>query len=89
MSQRRTQSKRRTTKTCKQITDLLLAYVNDELSPRRKRVFRDHLKRCPDCVSFVDTYKQTIRLTGTLYADEIPPQLSAKVGQFLRRQTRG
>jgi hypothetical protein len=32
---------------------------------------------------------QTIRLTGTLYAEEIPPQLSVKAGQILRRSTRG
>ena len=88
MAQQTSIPKRLTTKTCKQISALVLAYLNDELSPRRKRDFQQHLKICPDCVSFLKTYKKTIQATGTLYADEMPTKVRDNVWQFIRRKLR-
>lgn len=88
MAQRTTKPKRLTRNTCKQIAALVLAYLNDELSPRRKREFQQHLKICPDCVAFLKTYKKTIQATGTLDADEMPPEVRENVWQFLRRKLR-
>jgi len=88
MAQRTTKLKRPTKKTCKQIAALVLAYLNDELSPRRKRDFQQHLKICPDCVNFLRTYKKTIQATGTLYPDEMPPKVRDNIWQFLRRKLR-
>lgn len=78
--------KRPTTRTCKQIAALLLAYVDDELSPRRKRAFQQHLKICPDCVNFLKTYRKTIQATGTIYPEEMPPAVRNNIRQFLRRK---
>jgi len=88
MAQRTIKPKRLTKKTCKQIAALVLTYLNDELSPRRKRDFQQHLKICPDCVNFLNTYKKTIQATGTLYPDEMPPKVRANSWQFLRRKIR-
>ena len=86
MVQRSSKTKRLTKKTCKQIAELVLAYLNDELSSRLKREFQQHLKICPDCVAFLKTYKKTIQATGTLYADEMPAQVRDNIRQFLRRK---
>ena len=88
MAQRPTKPNRPTTKTCKQIAALVLAYINDELSPRRKRAFQQHLKICPDCVSFLNTYKKTIQATGTLYPEEMPAVVRDNMWQFIRRKLR-
>jgi anti-sigma factor RsiW len=88
MAHRNTKPSRRTQKTCKQIADLLLAYINDELSPYRRRSFKAHLRACPDCVRFLRTYKKTIRATGTLYPDEVPAKVLDNVWQFVRRKVR-
>ena len=81
-------SKRVTPKTCKEITDLLLAYVSGELSQRRKRAFEEHLQICPDCLSFLHTYRKTIEATGTLPLKEMPVKLRNSIQQFLRRRLR-
>ena len=88
MAQRTTKPKPPTKKTCKQIAALVLAYLNDELSPRRNRDFQQHLKICPDCVNFLRTYKKTIQATATLYPDEMPPKVRDNIWQFLRRKLR-
>jgi len=88
MAQRITKTKHLTNKTCKQIAALVLAYLNDELSPRRKRDFQQHLKICPDCVNFLKTYKKTIQATGTLYADDMPSKVRDNIWQFIRSKMR-
>lgn len=88
MAERNTKPKRPTKETCKRIAALLLAYINDELSPRCKRDFQHHLKICPDCVNFLKTYKKTIQATRTLYPEEIPSKVRDNIWQFIRRKLR-
>jgi hypothetical protein len=33
--------------------------VNDTLSPAVKRDFQRHLRICPDCVNFLNTYRKS------------------------------
>ena len=88
MAQPVTKPKTLSKSACKQIAAWVLAYLNDELSPRRRRDFQQHLKICPDCVNFLKTYKKTIQATGTLYPDEIPSEVRDNVWQFIRRKLR-
>jgi len=55
-----------TNKTCKQMTDLVLDYLNDKLAPTTKRDFQRHLRICPDCVNFLNSYKKTVAVTGSV-----------------------
>jgi hypothetical protein len=74
---------------CKQMTDLILSYLNDRLSPTLRREFEQHLRICPDCVNFLDTYKKTAALTGSLSAGEMPEIVRSNVLSFLRRKMHG
>jgi anti-sigma factor RsiW len=76
----------RTNDSCKRITDLIFAYLTDRLDSRLKREFERHLRICPDCVSFLNTYKKTIALGGIANAGEIPFKVRANVLAFLRRK---
>ena len=40
-----------------------MAYLGDELSLAERAVFEEHLAACPDCVNYLDSYRQTVRLT--------------------------
>lgn len=73
---------------CKQIADLMVDYLSDKLHPTIKLEFARHLSICPDCVSFVNTYKKTVQSTATLRAEEIPPQVRDNVLGFLRKKLR-
>jgi hypothetical protein len=49
--------------TCRQETDFIASYLAAELRGPTLEAFEHHLKLCPDCVAFLQTYKATIALT--------------------------
>jgi hypothetical protein len=77
-----------TSKSCKQIADLVLDYLNDNLMPNVKRDFQRHLRICPDCVHFLNTYKKTVSATRTVRPAEIPAKVKNNILDFLRKRTR-
>ncbi len=86
MAKRMTAAPVLTNKTCKQITELVLNYLNDNLAPTVKRDFQRHLRICPDCVSFLNTYKKTVAATRALRAEDIPATARNNLLDFLRRR---
>ena len=88
MATRKKGQKILTNKTCKQITDLVFNYLNDKLSPNVKRDFQQHLRICPDCVSFLNTYRKTVSVTRSVRPEEIPPRVRNNILDFLRRRVR-
>lgn len=77
-----------TSKTCKQMTDLVFDYLNNRLSPKVELDFQRHLRVCPDCVSFLNTYKKTVSVTRSVRPEEIPPRVRNNILDFLRGQMR-
>jgi hypothetical protein len=88
MAARKMATKVRPNKTCKQITDLVYAYLNDQLSRTVKRDFQQHLRVCPDCVSFLNTYKKAVGMSRSLRAEDIPLKVRENILNFLRRRIR-
>ncbi|HEX6768709.1 MAG TPA: zf-HC2 domain-containing protein [Candidatus Binatia bacterium] len=74
--------------TCKQIADLLVDYLTDNLRPKLKQEFARHLSLCPDCVSFVNTYRKTVQSTAALRSEKIPAKVRDNVLNFLRNKLR-
>jgi hypothetical protein len=74
---------------CKRMTDLIFRYLTDRLTPTLKREFEQHLRICPDCMNFLNTYKKTVSLAGSLSANEIPHDVRTNVLAFLRRKMPG
>ncbi len=59
------------TPTCQQLIDFLDDYVAGDLPPDRAEGFEYHLSRCPSCVAYVASYRETIRITQHLSQVEI------------------
>jgi anti-sigma factor RsiW len=61
----KTNSKRKIQRveTCRDATGLILEFLSGELNPKTNSEFEQHLKVCPDCVAFLNTYKKTLELT--------------------------
>jgi anti-sigma factor RsiW len=51
------------TPTCQQLIDFLDDYVAGDLPLDRAEGFEYHLSRCPSCVAYVASYRETIRIT--------------------------
>jgi anti-sigma factor RsiW len=77
-----------TNKTCKEITDLIISYLDNTLSPTVKRDFRRHLRICPDCVNFLNTYKKTAATSASLRPEAMPAKVRENVLEFLRSRIR-
>lgn len=67
---------------CREFVDFLMSYLDGELEPESARVFEEHMFLCPPCLSFLDTYKDTIRLgrfaceeQGGPAREEVPEEL--------------
>jgi hypothetical protein len=74
--------------TCKQITDLVLDFLAGKLGPTVNQRFKKHLRICPDCVSFMKTYKKTVQATGSLPVAQIPAKVRDNILAFLRNKVR-
>jgi anti-sigma factor RsiW len=88
MAKRKAATKALTNKTCRQLTDLVFDYLNDKLTPAAKLDFEQHLSLCPDCVSFLKTYKKTVATTRSIKAERLPLMVRENILAFLRKRIR-
>ena len=75
--------------TCQQATDLIVDYVAGEMVPATHAAFEAHLRNCPDCTAFLNTYRETIRTTRTLRHEDVPEEMLKRVEDFLRQRING
>jgi anti-sigma factor RsiW len=47
---------------CREFVDFLMSYIDGELDDEPTRVFEEHMRRCPPCEVYLDTYRETIQL---------------------------
>jgi anti-sigma factor RsiW len=62
--------------TCQELIGFLHLYLTGELPPERREEFERHLRVCPSCVTYIQTYRDAIALgkaTG--------PELNEPAGQ--------
>jgi RNA polymerase sigma-70 factor (ECF subfamily) len=77
------------TVTCAQVTALLIDYVAGDLDPATTLVLEQHVQNCPDCLAFLRTYRESIRLTRTLRYEDIPGEIQNRVHAFLCQKMTG
>lgn len=70
--------------TCKQLVELLYAFIQGELEEEQCRHLREHLQRCSHCVAYVKTYQITIHLSRQLPKSPIPEQLLERLRAVLK-----
>ena len=47
---------------CREFIDFLLDYLAGDLPPDTLALFHEHIAECPDCVAYLDSYEQTVKL---------------------------
>jgi anti-sigma factor RsiW len=48
--------------TCRELSDVLMRYLDGEASAAEQASFERHLAACDDCVAYVAAYRETVRL---------------------------
>jgi hypothetical protein len=51
---------------CREVSQVLQAYLEGELSPAECRSIKVHLALCSECRAFLSTYRETLSLLGHL-----------------------
>jgi anti-sigma factor RsiW len=64
--------------TCEAFEDFIIAYLDDELTPKQKFVFEMHLKVCRECRDYLHAYRASIE-AARLTASAPPPVLPDQV----------
>src|SRR5262249_38005779 len=82
---------RRRGMTCRELVELVTAYLDGSL-PRRDRLrFDAHIAPCPNCTRYLAQFRETIRLTGALRETDVSPaaeaELLAMFGAWQRGET--
>jgi len=63
--------------TCRECSEFLSDYLAGELGNEIRTTFEEHLRRCPNCVTYLDQFKRTIaagrRAFDTDSREPLPP----------------
>ena len=59
--------------TCREFVDFLMDYLEESLPEAERRVFELHMDACPSCVTYLDTYRETVRLGREICRDPEGP----------------
>jgi anti-sigma factor RsiW len=65
--------------TCRELVELLIDFVSDDLPAESRQRIEQHLGRCPPCEAYLASYRTTIRLTRQLPCEPIPAELKARL----------
>lgn len=65
--------------TCRELAELLIDFVSGDLPPEERSRLEQHLKVCPPCVAYLETYELTIKLTRQLPCQPMPAPLEARL----------
>jgi anti-sigma factor RsiW len=63
--------------TCRELVELVTDYLDGGLSPRDRGRFEEHIAGCVNCTRYLDQFRETIRLTGTLRETDVSPEAAA------------
>jgi anti-sigma factor RsiW len=60
--------------TCREFVDFVMAYLDGDLDAGERASFDAHLAVCPDCVRYLDEYRDTVAVVRLQAAgdDELP-----------------
>jgi anti-sigma factor RsiW len=58
---------------CREFTEFLDAYFSSELPDAERDVFDEHLADCPDCRTYLQSYRMTVRMSRAALVTESTP----------------
>lgn len=70
--------------TCQELVEFLMDYLDGALPEPQRTCFEEHLAECPDCVAYLATYQEAVRLGKAVCAEEresVPPDVLEELVQ--------
>ena len=73
---------------CRDVLSLLADYLEGRLPADVHTNLDQHLSGCSACVSYVNTYRSTLALLGSLRDSDLPPELRVRLQAFIDQRAR-
>jgi anti-sigma factor RsiW len=74
--------------TCHEVIGLLTDYLEDALPADERLRVEEHLAICDGCTAYLAQLRETIRLTGMVTEEQIPPEQKRQLLDAFRTWTR-
>ena len=59
--------------TCEEFVELVTDYLEGALDPEDSTRFERHAGACPGCDTYLEQFRETIRLTGRIEPEQVDP----------------
>jgi anti-sigma factor RsiW len=59
---------------CRELVELVTAYLEGELPAGARKRFEAHLSQCDGCSAYLEQMRTTIRLSGMLSVEDVSPE---------------
>lgn len=70
---------------CRELAELLLDFLDGELTEEFRARVCHHLAECPPCVIYMETYQITVTLSRQLSTPPLPEALAQRLQTLLRQ----
>jgi len=70
---------------CQEMVELITDYLEGALPRSQRRRFEAHLAACEHCTEYLQQMRATIRLTGSLSAEDLTPAMREEFTELYRR----
>ena len=58
---------------CREFVEFLMDWLEGGLPERQRTTFQQHMNDCPSCVTYLETYRETVRLGREVCGDPEGP----------------
>jgi anti-sigma factor RsiW len=72
---------------CRRAVSVIADYLSGDLSEKDHQHFEAHLAGCEDCTAFFNTYRQSVQAVKTLKYEALPPEVQARILNFVRQKS--
>ena len=74
---------------CQEIVELVTDYLEGAIDPALRASFEAHLDGCPHCTHYLEQIEATIRVAGTIRAEDLSPEFRDGLLEAFREFPRG
>jgi anti-sigma factor RsiW len=70
--------------TCQELVELVTDYLEEKLPPAERVRFEEHLAMCPNCPTYLEQIRRTIRALRMLPEESIAPEARQELLETFR-----
>jgi predicted anti-sigma-YlaC factor YlaD len=74
---------------CREVVEILGDYLEGAMAPVDRARLEEHLADCDGCTSYLEQLRTTIRLSGRLPEEPVPPETMGPLLEAFRAWRRG